>query len=122
LNVFLVRHIALDCEGRLAARRDALGHRADLRLAASGNYDGSAPRRECARTRVDVGDDVLFGAGVELIPHLMTRNERGEMELLLAPIRIGARAVVGGYSLLAAGTEIPPDEATRAHLLSPPFT
>lgn len=74
------------------------------------------------RSFLDVGDDVLFGAGVELIPHLMTRNERGEMELLLAPVGIGARAVVGGYSLLAAGTEIPPDEATRAHLLSPPFT
>jgi hypothetical protein len=74
------------------------------------------------RSFLEVGDDVLFGAGVELIPHLMTRNERGETELLLAPIRIGARAVVGGYSLLAAGTEIPPDEATRAHLLSPPFT
>lgn len=74
------------------------------------------------RSFLEIGDDVLFGVGVRLAPHLMVRNARGENEVLLAPIRIGSRAVVGGYSILAAGTEIPPDESTRACLISPPFT
>lgn len=74
------------------------------------------------RSFLDIGDDVIFGAGVRISPHVMIRNEQGETEILLAPVKIGSRAVVGGYSLLAAGTELPPDEASRACLLSPPFT
>ncbi|NQW99044.1 hypothetical protein HQ447_00190 [bacterium] len=32
------------------------------------------------------------------------------------------RAIIGGDSLLTAGTEIAADEATRAFLISPPFS
>jgi len=71
---------------------------------------------------LDIGDDVIFGAGVRISPHVMIRSEQGETEILLAPVKIGSRAVVGGYSLLTAGTELPADEASRACLLSPPFT
>jgi len=74
------------------------------------------------RSFLDIGDDVIFGAGVRLAPHMMIRNELGEMELLLAPVKIGSRAVVGGYSVLSAGTELAGDEASQACLLSPPFT
>jgi len=74
------------------------------------------------RSFVDVGDDVLFGAGVRVNPHVIVRNGQGENELILAPVKIGARAVVGGYSLLTAGSEIMPDEATHACLLLPPFS
>lgn len=74
------------------------------------------------RSFLDIGDDVVFGAAVRLNPHVMARNEQGELELLLATVKIGARTVVGGYTLLTAGTEIPADEATRACLLSAPFT
>ena len=74
------------------------------------------------RSFLEVGDDVLFGAGVRLNPHVMVRNDSGQNELILAPIKIGARAVVGGYSLLAPGSEIMPDEATHACLLLPPFS
>ena len=74
------------------------------------------------RSFLDIGDDVVFGAGVRLNPHVMARNDKGELELLLAPVKIGPRAVIGGYALLTAGTEIPADETTRACLLSPPFT
>jgi len=74
------------------------------------------------RSFLDIGGDVLFGAGVRLNPHVMARNERGELELLLAPVRIGRGAVVGGYSLLTAGTEILPGEITPAFLISPPFS
>ena len=74
------------------------------------------------RSFLDIGDDVIFGAGVRLNPHVMMRNAQGEMELLLAPVKIGSRAVVGGYSLLTAGTELAADEPSQACLLSPPFT
>ena len=74
------------------------------------------------RSFLDIGDDVVFGAGVRLNPHVMARNDRGEMELLLAPVKVGHRALVGGYSLLTAGTEIADDECTRACLMSPPFS
>jgi hypothetical protein len=74
------------------------------------------------REYLDLGDDVVFGAGVRLNGHVILRNRQGRLELAVAPIKIGSRAAVGGYSLLTAGTEIPPGESTRAHLLSPPFT
>lgn len=74
------------------------------------------------RSFVRIGNDVVFGAGVRINPHVMTRNDRGEMELLLADIVIGDGAVIGGYSLLTTGTVVDPGECTRACLLSPPFT
>ncbi len=74
------------------------------------------------RSFICIGDDVIFGAGVRLNPHVMARNGRGELELVLATVNIGDRVVVGGYSLLTAGTVIAPDECTRAFLLSSPFS
>ncbi len=74
------------------------------------------------RSFLEIGDDVVFGACVRLNPHVLSRNHEGAMELVLATITIGDRALVGGYSLLTAGTEIAPDECTRAMLLSPPFS
>jgi hypothetical protein len=65
---------------------------------------------------LEIGDHVVFGAGVRLNPHVM------EDGLKLAPIRIGDGAMIGGYSLLTAGTEIAPGERTRAFLISPPFS
>jgi hypothetical protein len=74
------------------------------------------------REYLDLGDDVVFGAGVRLNGHVILRNRQGNLELAVAPIKIGSGAAIGGYSLLTAGTEIAPGESTRAHLLSPPFT
>jgi hypothetical protein len=37
-------------------------------------------------------------------------------------VKIGDDAMIGGYSLLTAGTEIAAGEATRAFLISPPFS
>ncbi|MBK8478390.1 MAG: hypothetical protein IPL39_19520 [Opitutaceae bacterium] len=73
------------------------------------------------RSFLKIGDDVVFGAAVRLNPHVLQRNEQGAMELLLAPIVIEDRAIVGGYSLLTAGTEIAAGECTRAFTISPPF-
>ena len=74
------------------------------------------------RSFLRIGDDVVLAAGVRLNAHVLARNAAGEVELLLADVTIGDRAIIGGYSLLTAGTVIAPDEATRAFLTSPPFS
>jgi hypothetical protein len=74
------------------------------------------------RSFLEIGDDVVLGAGVRLNPHVLDKNADQKIELLLATVRIGPRAVIGGYSLLTAGAEIHPDEVTRAFLISPPFS
>lgn len=74
------------------------------------------------RSFLDIGNDVAFGAGVRLNAHVIAKNENGEQELILARIHVGDRAFVGGYSLLTAGTVIAADEATRACLVSSPFS
>lgn len=74
------------------------------------------------RSFVHIGDGVMFGAAVRLNPHVLARNTAGEPELILATIRIGDQAMIGGYSLLTAGTEIAAGESTRAFLISPPFS
>ena len=74
------------------------------------------------RSFLRVGDDVVFGAGVRLNPHVLTKSADGRVELLLSAVIIGDRSLVGGYSLLTAGTEISADEVTRAFLISPPFS
>jgi hypothetical protein len=74
------------------------------------------------RSFLCIGDDVVFGAGVRLNAHVLAKDMEGKMELLLATLKIGDRVIVGGYSLLTAGTEISSDEATRAFLISPPFS
>jgi acetyltransferase-like isoleucine patch superfamily enzyme len=74
------------------------------------------------RSFLRIGDDVVFGAGVRLNAHVLARNKNGQMELILATLKIGDRVVVGGYSLLTAGTEISADEVTRACQLSSPFS
>jgi len=73
------------------------------------------------RSFLRIGDDVVFGADVRLNPHVLARNDAGQLELILATVTIGDRAVIGGYSLLTAGSEVAADECTRAFLVSPPF-
>jgi len=74
----------------------------------------SAGLRILARSFLRIGDDVVFGAAVRLNPHVLAKNEHGQLELILATVIVGDRAIVGGYSLLTAGTEIAPDECTKA--------
>lgn len=69
---------------------------------------------------LNVGDRVVFGAGVRINPHVMERTPG--LILRLSPVTIGHDALIGGYSLLTAGTEIAANEATRAFLISPPFS
>jgi len=74
------------------------------------------------RSFLEIGDDVVFGAGVRLNAHVLANGEAGRLELLLATVKIGNGAMIGGYSLLTAGTTISPGEHTRAFLISPPFS
>jgi hypothetical protein len=69
---------------------------------------------------LEIGDRVVFGAGVRINPHVMEKTTKPMLRL--SPITIGDDAVIGGYSLLTAGTEIASGEATRAFLISPPFS
>jgi hypothetical protein len=74
------------------------------------------------RPFIRIGDDVVFGAGVRINPHVLARDAEGRTVLTVGTVAIGHRALVGGYSLLTAGTSIAPDASTRALLISPPFT
>ncbi len=74
------------------------------------------------RSFLQIGDDVIFGAGSRLNPHVLIRNDSGELELLLAPVIVGNQAIIGGYSLLTSGTQVADNEVTRAFTISPPFT
>lgn len=71
---------------------------------------------------LDIGSGVAFGAGVRINPHVVAENADGQMELLLATVHIGDRAIIGGYALLTAGTRVADDEVTRACLISSPFS
>jgi len=74
------------------------------------------------RSFLCIGNDVVFGAGVRLNSHVLDKSDEGAVELLLATVKIGDGVMVGGYSLLTAGTEIVSHEVTRAFLISPPFS
>jgi acetyltransferase-like isoleucine patch superfamily enzyme len=74
------------------------------------------------RSFISIGDDVVLGAGVRLVPHLIHRSASGTIQLTLARIEIHDRSIIGGYSILSAGTVVRANQTTRAALLSPPFT
>lgn len=74
------------------------------------------------RPWLEIGDHVVFGAGVRLNAHVFTPDKQGKMILVLSPIKIGDRVTIGGYSLLVAGTEIASDQCTRAFLICLPFS
>lgn len=73
------------------------------------------------RHLIEIGDRVVFGVGVRLHPHVITR-EGGETVLLLAPIRIGDHAMIGGFSLLTAGVRVDHGEMVPAAQALPPFS
>ena len=75
------------------------------------------------RSFLEVGNDVVFGAGVRVNPHVFAKDSAGGgFELLLGTVKIGDRAQIGGYSLLTAGSEIAAGEVTDALLILPPFS
>ena len=73
------------------------------------------------RSFLQLGNDVVFGTGVRLNPHVIV-EENGEKFLHLATVTIGDRAQIGGYSLLTAGCIIEDDASLRSFTLLPPFS
>lgn len=59
------------------------------------------------RGLLEVGDRVVFGAGVRLAGHVLLPGRDGAVLLLVAPVRIGHGALVGAYSVLTPGTSVP---------------
>lgn len=73
------------------------------------------------RSLLHVGDAVVIGAGARLGGHLLTRGEDGDLQLVVAPITIRARAIVGAWSLIGPGCEIAEGESVTASTVLPPF-
>ncbi|MBF0523267.1 MAG: hypothetical protein HQL24_09465 [Candidatus Omnitrophica bacterium] len=69
------------------------------------------------RPFLEIGNFVVFGAGVRLNPHVIEGND-----LILAPVIIEDNVTVGGYSLLTSGTVLKKDQSVKAFLISPPFS
>ncbi|HTL28969.1 MAG TPA: hypothetical protein VL282_07110 [Tepidisphaeraceae bacterium] len=74
------------------------------------------------RSLIDIGDRVIFGAGVKINPHIIAPNREGKLVLKVARVRIGGDAIVGGYSLLTAGCWIAAGEASPGMRPFPPFS
>ena len=73
------------------------------------------------RSFLNIGDDVITGAGVRMNAHVIDKKDDVSV-LQIATITIGDRCHIGGYSLLTAGTIIHDDETLHAFSLLPPFS
>lgn len=73
------------------------------------------------RYLLDVGDGVLVGIGTRIVGHVLVERPGAAPELWLAPVEIGARAMVGGFSMLGPGTRIAEGEAPPAMTVLTPF-
>ena len=70
-----------------------------------------------------LGDQCRFGANVSLNPHVIGPHPTtGEHTLLVAPVAVGARATVGGESILTAGAWVADDETSPPKVAFRPFT
>jgi hypothetical protein len=74
------------------------------------------------RSFLEIGDNVVFGAGVRLNPHVIADDEMSVPRLHVGPVRIGDGCQIGGYSLLTAGSRVEAGQTLKALSLSPPFT
>jgi hypothetical protein len=74
------------------------------------------------RPFLDIGGHVVIGADTKLSPHFLARGQSGATDLVLAPIRIGRDAMIGGSSLLPAGVCIGECEQTPGGRPMAPFS
>ncbi len=73
------------------------------------------------RSLVDVGDGAVLGLGARLASHVLMPVEGGA-RLLVAPITIGPRALVGAYSVISPGVVIGEGQASPPLRALRPFT
>jgi len=69
-----------------------------------------------------VGDRVAFGVGVKINPHVIMPGRDRRLVLQVGTVSIGDDALVGGYSLLLAGSWIGAGEASPGKRELAPFT
>mgnify|MGYP001367813620 CR=1 FL=1 len=74
------------------------------------------------RSYLRIGDNVMFGASVRLNPHVLDRNKKKHLELLVDYIFIEDDVLVGGYSLVTTGCQIKKGEIFKATLMLPPYS
>ncbi|HEU5319639.1 MAG TPA: hypothetical protein VFX28_02470, partial [Methylomirabilota bacterium] len=74
------------------------------------------------RQLLRVGDLAVVGMGARIGAHTMLRGSDGRIELLLAPVVIGERAQVGGYSSLGPGACVEAGETLPPTLVLHPFS
>jgi hypothetical protein len=73
------------------------------------------------RALVDVGDGAVLGLGARLAGHVLMPAEGGA-RLLVAPITVGPRALVGAYSVISPGVVIGEGQASPPLRALRPFT
>lgn len=59
------------------------------------------------RPFVNIGSRIVFGAGVRLNPHVIVPGKGRDAQLWLASVTLGDDCLIGGYSLITAGSTIP---------------
>ena len=64
------------------------------------------------RPLLRIGDRATLGAGVRVNPHVIAPAPDGHGALYLAPVAVGADALIGGYSILLPGCEVADGEVT----------
>jgi hypothetical protein len=74
------------------------------------------------RPFLEIGDRVVIGADTKMSPHFLARGASGATELVLAPIQIGADALIGGSTLLPAGVCVAEREQTPGGRPMAPFS
>jgi hypothetical protein len=74
------------------------------------------------RSFLDIGDRVSFGAAVCINPHIIMPDATGKLVLRVATVKIGSDVLVGGMSVLLAGSWIADGEISMAKRELRPFT
>jgi hypothetical protein len=69
-----------------------------------------------------IGDRVVMGAGVAIGAHFWNNLPSGKRVFVTAPVRIGARATIGAYSLVSLGCQIGEDSIIEPHSYLLPHT
>ena len=69
-----------------------------------------------------IGDRVVIGAGVRIVPHFLSLDSAGRRALSIGTVEIGDEAIIGGFSLVSAGAKIAPNAVTRPARPVRPFT
>ncbi|HEY7392346.1 MAG TPA: DapH/DapD/GlmU-related protein [Bryobacteraceae bacterium] len=70
----------------------------------------------------EIGERVVLGAGVAIGAHFWNNLPSGKRIFVTAPVKIGARATIGAYSLVSLGCQIGEDAIIEPHSYLLPHT